>query len=66
MINYFRLKRFYLVFTYSPCYICTFLASLGFELSLLKKVHLIELTKNREAMNNKKDEKENKKVKELV
>ena len=29
------------------------LASLGFGLPLLKKVHLIELTENREAMNKK-------------
>lgn len=42
------------------------LASLGFGLPLLKKVHLIELTENREVMNNKKDETENTKVKELI
>ena len=42
------------------------LASLGFGLPLLKKVHLIELTENSEALNNKKDETENTKVKELV
>lgn len=42
------------------------LASLGFGLPLLKKFHLIELTENREALNNKKNETENTKVKELV